>query len=204
MGLRPKASARRNTDEPWIDRAGDARRFGKVAGDRGNTGPPLLLANQASLAPFNDQTQDHHWEILPALDRGSRMQRQTSICASMVLRHQNLADNKGTICFLEMMQILGQELFERLGDDYYFTNDWRNRWWDIIEGSKLVRFKFCWSHAQYEICEQYWPWTADWWRVVPTPLRVKITRGSRSRSTTTPEVPCYLAMSCQRSSILLR
>ncbi len=49
---------------------------------------------------------------------------------------------------------------------------------DIIEGSNLVRFKFCWSHAQYEICEQYWPWTAEWWRVVPSPLRVKITRGS--------------------------
>ena len=56
-----------------------------------------------------------------------------------------------------MMQILEQELIERLGDDYYFTDDWRNRWWDIIEGSNLVRFKFCWTRAQYEICEQYWP-----------------------------------------------
>ncbi len=75
-----------------------------------------------------------------------------------------------------MMQILEQELIERLGDDYYFTDDWRNRWWGI-EGSNLVRFKFYWSRAQYEICEQYWPWTADWWRVVPTPLMVKITKG---------------------------
>ena len=75
-----------------------------------------------------------------------------------------------------MMQILEQELIERLGDDYYFTDDWRNRWLDIIEGSNLVRVNFCWSQAQYDICEQDWHWTAEWWRVVPTPLRVKVTR----------------------------
>ena len=85
VGLKPKASPRKDTDDqPWIDRAGDSRRLGKVAGDRSE--PPLLTPNQASVAPFDDKTKDHHWDVLPALDRGNRTQRQTSICASAVLR----------------------------------------------------------------------------------------------------------------------
>ena len=100
-----------------------------------------------------------------------------AICATGVGRHHGLSDSKGTSCFLRFMEVLEDELVKRLGDDFYYTDDWRQRWWDIIQGSNLVRYKFCWTHAQYEVCEGLWPWTAAWWRVVPTPMRVKITRG---------------------------
>ena len=175
----PKVAPRRpDADEkPWIERAGDSRRLSKVevAGDRSNA--PILTPNLASAAPFDDKTQDHHWEVLPGLNQGTDLQREMAICATGVGRYQGLQDSKGTICFLRYMEVYEDELVKRLGDNYHYDPDWRQRWWDIIQGSNLVRYKFCWTHAQYEVCARLWPFTKAWWKVVPTPMRVKITRG---------------------------
>ena len=37
--------------------------------------------------------------------------------------------------------------------------------------------KFCWTHAQYKAVAKSWPFTKAWWEQVPTPIRVKVTRG---------------------------
>ena len=100
-----------------------------------------------------------------------------AICATGVGRYHGLSDSKGTICFLRYMEVYEDELVKRLGDNYHYDPDWRQRWWDVIQGSKLVRYKLCWAHAQYEVCARLWPFTKAWWKVVPTPMRVNITRG---------------------------
>ena len=47
-----------------------------------------------------------------------------------------------------------------------------------MQGCDTIRFKFCWLHSQYQQCIKEWPWTDNWWRIVPTPLRLKYTRGN--------------------------
>ena len=46
-----------------------------------------------------------------------------------------------------------------------------------MQGSNSIRYKFCWTHAQYKDVAKLWPFTKQWWNQVPTPLRVKVTRG---------------------------
>ena len=75
------------------------------------------------------------------------------------------------------MEAYESTLSDRLGDKYRYDPDWSQRWWDIIQGSNLVRYIFCWTHAQYEDAARLWPFTKQWWSRVQTPLRVKITRG---------------------------
>ncbi len=114
---------------------------------------------------------------MPAYNKGARVQREMAICASGAGRHHALRDSKGTCCFLEFMEKYEGELSERLGADYRFEPNWQNRWWDIMQGSNSMRYKCCRTHAQYKDVVKLWPFTKQWWDMVPLPLRVKVTRG---------------------------
>ena len=144
-----------STERPWIEKAGDARKLlaepprVQASGDRCGT-PPTLVPNPLSTAPYDDNTTDHHWETLPAYNKGTRVQREMAICASGAGRHHALQDSKGTCCFLEFMDKCEGELSERLGGDYRFDPNWKNRWFDILHGSNSMRYKFCWTHAPYK------------------------------------------------------
>ena len=180
-GLQPKVAPKKRPDSnerSWIEKAGDSRKLLKVQvlGDRCEISP-TLVPNPSSVAPFDDTTTGHHWEVLPACNSGTALQREMAICASGVGRYHALQDSKGACSFLEFMEKYEEELSNRLGDKYRYDPDWRQRWWDIIQGSNLVRYEFCWTHAQYEDVARLWPFQRQWWREVPTPLRVKITRG---------------------------
>ena len=85
----------------------------------------LLLQQRRAYCPmslpqplFNDKTHDHKWEIVPALNSGDKLKIEIARCASSVVKHEELADNKGTRCFYEFMDLLETELAERLGPDY--------------------------------------------------------------------------------------
>ena len=165
-GLMPKVAPKKRPDSnerPWIEKAGDARKLLKVqvSGDRCETSP-TLVPNPSSVAPYDDNTTDHHWETLLAYNQGTRVQTEMAICASGAGRHHALQNSKGACCFLEFIEKYAAALSERLGDDCRFDPSWKNRWWDIIQGSTSVRFQFCWTHAQYKDVAELWPFTKPW------------------------------------------
>ena len=115
--------------------------------------------------------------MLPAWNTGSHIKREMAICASGTGRHRALQDAKGTCDFLEYMDRYEFDLKERLGADYVPEADWKTRWYDIICGSNNVGYKFCWTHEQCGPISKLRPFTKRWWEEVPTPIRVKVTRG---------------------------
>ena len=136
--LKPKVAPQENVlleerpdivERPWIEKAGDARRFLKVqvSGDRCGTAPNLV-PNPLSTAPYDDKTNNHHWKTLTAFNDGTPLQREMAICASGVGRHMALQDCKGTCCFLQSMEVSELELSKRLGAAYRYDPSWKNRW----------------------------------------------------------------------------
>ena len=115
--------------------------------------------------------------MVPAWKTGSNFDREKSVCASGTGRHKGLQDAKGTCDFLKFVYRFEIELKDRLGTDYVPETDWKNRWHDTISGSNNVRFKLCWTHEQYGPISKLRPFTKRWWEEVPTPIRVKVTRG---------------------------
>ena len=71
----------------------------------------------------------------------------------MCLRYRQTqchAGLKGDLLFPGVMDKYEGELSERLGAGYRFDPNWKKRYLDILHGSNSMRYKFCWTHAQYK------------------------------------------------------
>ena len=109
----------------WIEHLSDDRRIGqaplpreRVRGDPCGTSRsavPRLATNATASIPFNDKSPDHKWEIVPAFEAWtnkspSSLEIHIANCAVEVARPSGLADSKGTLCFLEFMDLFEKEL----------------------------------------------------------------------------------------------
>ena len=159
--LQLKERSAADSEDFWFNRLTDDRRIGQASsskeGARGDpsgasrSDAPLLASNPTASITFNDKSLDHKWELVPALDASpsnnpTQLEIHIATCAAEVAKTSGLSDNKGTLCFLEFMDLFEKELQVFLGADYVEELDWRNRWWQIIRGSKTVQFKFAWLH----------------------------------------------------------
>ena len=76
---------------------------------------PLLASNATASIPVNDKSPDHKWEIVPALEAWpsnspTQLEIHIATCAAEVAKTSGLSDNKGTLCFLEFMDLFEKEL----------------------------------------------------------------------------------------------
>ena len=109
----------------WFNQLTDDRRIGQASltkerarGDpsgASRSAAPLLASNATASVPFNDKSLDHKLEVVPAFEAWpnqspSPLEIHIAKCAAEVAKASGLGDNKGTLCFLEFMDLFEKEL----------------------------------------------------------------------------------------------
>ena len=163
----------------WRDIVSDGRSL-HGRSQRGNPHRPASSRSTIELQPnreasiaFDDQTTDHKWLMVPALNNPiNELDIQIANTAYQTATSSPMQDTYGTIPFTDFMSQYEPFLEQHMGDQYSKVS-WRERWKQIIQGGHSICFKFVWLHSQYEQCKSYWPFTEDWWQHVATPLRLK-------------------------------
>ena len=130
--LQLKERSAADSEDFWFNRRTDDRRIGQASsskeGARGDpsgarrSAAPLLASNATASIPFNDKSLDHKWEVVPAFEAWahrspSQLEIHIASCAAEVAKTSGLSDNKGTLCFVEFMDLFEKELQEYLGTD---------------------------------------------------------------------------------------
>ena len=143
----------------WTDLVRDGRNVherrqrGNPHGPTGSRGSIELQPNQEASIAFDDQTTDHKWLMVPALNNPiDDFDIQMANTAYQTATSSPVQDTYGTISFTEFMPQYEPFLEQHMGDRYSKVS-WRERWKQIIQGGHSICFKFVWLHSQYEQCK---------------------------------------------------
>ena len=101
--------------EALVKRLCRGKERGETLAVSAKSAAPLLASNATASIPFNDKSPDHKWELVPALEASpsnnpTQLEIHIATCAAEVAKTSGLSDNKGTLCFLEFMDLFGREL----------------------------------------------------------------------------------------------